>query len=318
MGIAATYSVQNLTPASTLHKELAGYYLTPETVKPIQTLLESTTGTKNCVIPWWDAICWTKNTSADAQTRMAKFIKRMDTTLNPHRLIAPTSDQAPIHVLDPRIREVVKGFLKLPEGEKYSVDEIDAASAQFAYIAQQSGLAMFAETSPCHTSDPQSLTCTWSNFPGSVDDAVWLKPGELIHPKLTGTYFTQQAATGLRTLLKRGATPKAQETLAELVLKIDREFSPYLMTPENHIVMDGSVAAVEDIITKTPPAFPDHPLTEEYTHILHSILQYKGSDYFSNTRLSQMICEVNKTPSTIADVAFSITCSYVTTAADVL
>lgn len=249
---------------------------------------------------------------------MARFFKRIDSSLNPHRLIHPGSIQQPVRVLDPRIREVVNGFLKAPAGESYSVDEIDAAAAQFADIAQQSGLELFAETSPCHTSDPQSLTCTWSNFPGSVDEAISMMPGELIHPQLAGTYFSQRAAEGLRALLKRGETTTAQESLAELVLKVDREFSPYFMPPATHIVMDGSVAAVEAMIAQTPPAYPKRPLSEGYTQVLHSIFKYKGTDYFSNATVSKMICEVNKAPSPIADATFQITCSYVTTAADVL
>lgn len=321
MGIAATYSLQNLTSATPLHKELAGYYLTPETVKPIQTLLDATTGTDRCLIPALDWTCWTGSTSTMARDRMAAFIKQMDTTLNPHRLIAPNADkQKTIHILDPRIREVVKGFLPtLPDGEtRYSASEIDTAAAQFAFTALQSGLALFAKTSPCHTNDPQSLTCSWSNFPESVDEAVWLKPGGLIHPKLAGTYFTQRAAAGLRVLLERGGTSAARDSLAELVLKVDQTFSPYLMMPQNTIVVDGSVAAVESMIAQTPPANPNLPLSEEYTQVLNDIFQYKGAHYFSATGVSKMICDVTQNPSSIADTTFQITCGYVTTAADVL
>lgn len=321
MGIATTYSIQNLTSAATLHTNLAGYYLTPETVKPIQALLDSTTGTEKCVIPALDWTCWMDSTSTAARDRMASLIKQLDTTLNPHRLIAPNADkQKTIHILDPRIREVVKGFLPtLPVGEnKYSVSEIDAAAAQLAYTALQSGLELFAATSPCHTSDPQSLTCTWSNLPGSVDETIWLKPGELIHPKLAGTYFTQRAAKSLRALLQKGETVAVRDSLAELVLKVDKTFSPYLMTPENRIMMDGSVFAVESIIAQNQPAYPDRQFSEGYAQVLNDIFRHKGENYFSATGVSKMICDVIKSPSTIADTAFQITCSYVTTAADVL
>lgn len=319
MGIATTYSIHHLTPAATLHPSLDGYYLTPETVKPIQALLDATTGTEKCVVPWWEATCWTTSTQTEARDRMARFLTQMDTTLNPHRLLltADTEAQQAVRVLDPRIREVVGRFLPtLPSGEKYGVSDIQRAADQLALMARQSGLELFAQTSPCHTSDPRSLTCTWSNLPGSVDEAVWLKPGDVIHPKLAGTYFTQRAAAGLRTLLQKGETPAAQETLAELVLKIDKTFSPYCM-PGYHIVMDGSVAAVDSMIDQNLPAHPG-PLTEEYTRVLHTIFDYKGVHDFPGALRSQMLCDVQPFPSPIADVTFKITCGYVTTAADVL
>lgn len=314
MGIATTYSLQNLTPAATLHPGLKNFYLTPEAAEPIQKLLDSTTGTSLCVIPIWDWTCWSQHSHTEARDRMVQFLKQMDTTLNPHRLLTTpnTETQPSVRVLDPRLGEIIRRFLPtLPAGEGYSIGEMDAAATQFADMARQSGLDLFATTSPCRTSDTQSLTCMWSNSPNSADESIWLKPGELIHPKLAGTHFTQRASAGLRALLQRAASPAAQATLAELVLDVDNTFSPYCMTPKNHIVMDGSVDALESMIDQNAPADPNH-LTDEYTRNLCDIFREKA-DHFSAAGISHMTCDVNMTPSTIADTPFQITCGYITT-----
>lgn len=316
MGMTTTYTLQNLKSGADLHPTLKGYFLTPESVEPIQDLLDNVTANDACAIPSWDWTCVIDHTETEAKTRMAQFLTQMDGTLNPHRLLT-TSPNA-VRVLDPRIRDIVTHFLpNLHYGEGYSYSEIEASASQFGYIAQKSGLELFAKESPCHTNDPSALTCTWSNFPSSVDDTVWLEAGATLHPRLTNTYFTKRAAAGLRILLKK-ADPEAQTQLADLVLTIDKTFNPYCVRGQT-VIIDGSVRTLEHLTAQEPSPFPGH-FTNAYAWAITNTFNLKWAGYFSvnSGRHYQMLCEAHP----LMDIPFigattHITCSYMTTAADV-
>ena len=308
--------MENLTAAATVHPQLTGYFLTPESVEPLQDLLDQTAGTKRCVLPILDWGCWTTRTRDEAQLRMVQLLKHMDSVLNPHRLLSAAPTAPAVKVLDPRIRNIVQRFLpQLSTNEQYSFSEIEDAATRFAKVVEESGLALFAMTSPCHTDDPQALTCSWSNFPGQVNFAAWLKAGKDIHPRLAGTYFTQRAAAGLGALLQRGETPAAQELLAELVLKIDKTFSPYFISGHS-VTIDGSVAALEYMISQNPPPNPNR-ISADYAKYMTDIVKLKWAPYFQSAY--QMICHaVPQADHPFIGTTSRITCGYVTTAPDVL
>lgn len=298
-----------LIPGTQLHPQLQGYYLTPETVKPLQELLDRTTATETCYIPFVSSACTTAHTRAQTQARMIHLLTQMDARLNPHRLITSPSTDIPhaINVLDPRLHDLALQFLpKLPSTERFSFSEIDAAAARFATIATESGLALFASTSPCHTADPQSLTCTWNTFPGEVDGEVWLESGDEVHPKLAETYLSQRAAAVLEEVLKRGKTPEAQALLAELVLKIDRTFDPYRETGR-YVIMDGSVAALDNLLGDNFQ--PGTPITEDNAQYITDKFQSKWAPYFKSAR--HMICDATElSTNPFIGASFRITCGY--------
>lgn len=315
MTIATHYSLQNLTPASQLHPDLAGYYVTPESAKSLRALLDRTKSTERCAIGYVNWGCWFGHSHAEAEARMVRLFKQMDSILNPHRLLSSPSTPPATMVIDPRVRDLVKAFLpQASEDNRYGVSEIDAAAERFTKMAEESGLALIAFTSPCHTNDPLALTCTWSTFPAQVDTEVWLKPGAEIHSKLTGTYFTRRAAAGLDVLLKRGESSTAQALLAELVLKIDQAFNPYLVLGQR-VVIDGSVSALEHIISQSPPPNPRR-ITADYAKYTADRFQLNWAPYFQSAY--QMICTATPfTTDPILGTRSRITCGYLTTAADV-
>lgn len=306
------YTLQNLVPGQRLHAELASFFITPESAEPLQSLINRAVATERC---FWG--CTTTHSREEARSRMARLMMQMNSVLNPHKLLDGSVRAERRHVLDPRIRDIITRFLPtLPAKEGYSFSEIDQAAETFAQFAQTSGLQLFAITSPCHTNSPQALTCRWSNFPASVDEAVSLKSGKDIHPKLAGTYLTQRAAAGLGALISRGETPVAQATLAELLLQFDMEFNPYLVI-DHRIIIDGSVAALESFIAQNPPPTPAR-ISEGYAHYIQDTFKLKWASKLFTHSAYQMLCAAEPGGiDAMGGTALKIICGYKTTAADV-